>query len=162
MPLMRQILLRVGLAALTVVLAASTSVAEPLRIPLDAGWAIQASASVKLQGEAISRPGFQAQGWHAATVPGTIVGALVESGRYPDPYTAMNLRAIPGTTYPIGEQFALLPMPSDSPYSVSWWYRRGIDLPAATRDRAVLLDLHRVNYPPDILGNGGRITTDGR
>ena len=159
---MRQILLRVGLTALTVVLAASTSVAEPLRIPLDAGWAIQSSASVKLQGEAISRPGFQAQGWHAATVPGTIVGALVESGRYPDPYTAMNLRAIPGTTYPIGEQFALLPMPSDSPYSVSWWYRREFDLPAATRDRAIWLNLNGINYRANIWVNGVRIaTSDG-
>jgi exo-1,4-beta-D-glucosaminidase len=144
---------------LTVALAASASVAEPLRIPLDTGWAIQSSAGVKLQGDAISRPGFPSQGWHTATVPGTIVGALVESGRYPDPYTAMHLRAIPGTTYPIGEQFALLPMPSDSPYNVSWWYRREFGLPAATRDRTIWLNLNGINYRANIWVNGVRIAT---
>src|SRR5919197_3269203 len=153
---MRELLLRLALAV-SVVLAASASVAEPLRIPLDAGWAIQSSASVKLTGDAISQPGFSTQGWHAATVPGTIVGALVESGRFPDPYTAMNLRSIPGTTYPIGEEFSLLPMPSDSPYSVSWWYRREFDLPASTRDRTIWLNLNGINYRANIWVNGVRI-----
>lgn len=66
-------------------------------------------------------------------------GALVAAGVYPDPYFGMNLRAIPGETYPIGEQFSNLPMPDDSPFRASWWYRTEFSLPAARPDRRVVL-----------------------
>lgn len=33
----------------------------------------------------------------------------------------MNLRDIPGTTYPVGDRFTLLPMPDRSPFRPSWW-----------------------------------------
>ena len=103
---MRSLFVRVALAGLGTALSSTASHAESLRMPLASGWAIQSSAAVAPAGDAISRPGFSTDGWHAATVPGTIVGALVEDGRYPNPYTGMNLRAIPGTTYPVGAQFA--------------------------------------------------------
>src|SRR5438034_1147851 len=84
----------------------SVSGAEAVRIPLASGWAIQSSAAVAAGGDAVSRPGFSVEGWHPASVPGTVVGALVDEGRFPNPYAGMNLRAMPGTTYPIGGQFA--------------------------------------------------------
>ncbi|HEX3740252.1 MAG TPA: hypothetical protein VHV29_11055 [Terriglobales bacterium] len=45
---------------------------------------------------------------------------LVEEKVYPDPYTGMNLRSIPGTTYPIFEDFSNVPMPPTSPFRQSW------------------------------------------
>jgi exo-1,4-beta-D-glucosaminidase len=140
-------------------LSPSPSEAQPFRAPLASGWAIESSAAVKASGEAISRPGFSTAGWHAATVPGTIVGALVEEGRFPNPFFGMNLRSIPGTTYPIGEQFALLPMPADSPYKVSWWYRREFDLPPANVSPVVWLNFNGINYRANIWVNGTRIAT---
>ncbi len=59
-----------------------------------------------------SRPlGYKTNGWHSATVPTTVVAALVADKTYPDPYYGKNLRDIPGTTYPIGKNFSLLSMP---------------------------------------------------
>src|SRR6476660_9514118 len=96
---------------------------QTTRIPLKDGWAIQSSADVTAAGAAISQPGFDVSRWHKVTVPNTVVGALVQKGVYPDPYFGMNLRSIPGTTYPIGERFTLLPTPNDSPFKPAWWYR---------------------------------------
>jgi exo-1,4-beta-D-glucosaminidase len=156
---MRSLFVRVALAGLGTALSSTASHAESWRMPLASGWAIQSSAAVAPAGDAISRPGFSTDGWHAATVPGTIVGALVEEGRYPNPYTGMNLRAIPGTTYPVGAQFALLPIPAASPYKKAWWYRREFDIPAASRDRAVWLHFNGINYRANIWVNGARIAT---
>src|SRR5438477_11353770 len=103
--------------------------AAQTRVPLASGWRIQSSAAVPAKGDAISRPGFATAGWHPATVPGTVFGALVEEGQFPNLFVGMNLRSVPGTTYPIGAQFANLAMPQDSPYKPSWWYRTEIDLP---------------------------------
>src|SRR5215204_5586659 len=136
---MRRILFRVLIAALAAALSPSVSHAQSNRLPLASGWSIQSSAAVGAKADAISRVGFSTAGWHSATVPGTIVGALVEQGRYPDPYTGMNLRSIPGTTYPIGQQFALVPMPPNSPYKVPWWYRREFDLVRPIEGRSVWL-----------------------
>src|SRR5262245_56480862 len=94
-------------------LMAPSAVASPLF--LRDGWAIQSSARVPAKGDAVSRPGFSTEGWHSITVPNTVVGALVESGQFKDPFFGTNLRSIPGTTYPIGQRFTLLPMPEDSP-----------------------------------------------
>src|SRR5262245_25016016 len=115
---------RILLVAMATTAGTPVAVAQPLRVPLASGWRIQSSALTPAKGDAISRRGFSTDGWHAATVPGTVVGALVEAGRFPDPYVGMNLRSMPGTTYPIGSQFALLPVPADSPYKPPWWYRR--------------------------------------
>ena len=43
--------------------------------------------------------------WYRATTPSTVVGALVEDGVYRDPFFGMNLRSLPGMTYPIGANF---------------------------------------------------------
>src|SRR5919204_5112434 len=96
-----------------------------------ADWHIQSSAHVGAKGEAISGPGFSTAGWHAAKVPGTIVGALVDDGTFREPFVGMNMRSIPGTSYPIGGQFSNLPMPADSPYKAAWWYRCEFELPAS-------------------------------
>ena len=100
-------------------------------------WTLQSSAKAVAQGDAISSAGYDARGWHRVTVPNTVVGALVENGTYQDPYFGMNLRKIPGTTYPIGERFTLLPMPDDSPFKPSWWYRTEFDVPADRAGRSI-------------------------
>src|ERR1041384_3449061 len=78
-------------------------------VPLTRDWALQSSAKVPDKGEAISRPGYATTGWYAVTVPNTLVGALVENGTYPDPYFGMNLRSLPGMTYPVAKNFSHLP-----------------------------------------------------
>ena len=104
--------------------------APALTLPLREGWTLQSSAKVTETGEAISSASFQTRDWIQADVPTTVVAAQVKSGLLPDPFYGMNLRQYPGVSYPIGFNFSNVPMPPDSPYAVSWWYRKEFTLPA--------------------------------
>src|SRR5512135_704376 len=110
-------------------MASATCVAAPQigagapPLLLREGWAIQSSADVHEKGNAISTPGYQARDWYPATMPSTVLSALVKNRVYPDPYTDMNLRSIPGTTYPVFTNFSEVPMPPGSPFRNSWWFR---------------------------------------
>ena len=86
-------------------------------------WAIQSSALVQEAGDVVSKPGYKTTGWYPATMPSTVVAALVKDHVYPNPAFGMNLRAISGTSYPIGMNFSNVHMPPDSPYRVPWWFR---------------------------------------
>src|SRR2546422_6375818 len=156
---MRQWLVHLLSVATIAAVAGPVSAADQIRLPLAAGWTIQSSAAAAEKGDSISRPGFSTAGWHQASVPGTVVAALVEEGQFPNLYTGMNLRAVPGTTYPIGAQFANLPMPADSPYKSSWWYRKEFDLPASTSKQHVWLNFNGINYRANVWVNGTRVAT---
>jgi exo-1,4-beta-D-glucosaminidase len=72
----------------------------------------------------------------------------------------MNLRGIPGTSYPIGSVFSRGPMPLDSPYRVSWWYRKEFDAaPAAGRRQWLHFD--GINNRANIWLNGTQIASTG-
>jgi exo-1,4-beta-D-glucosaminidase len=127
------------------------------KVKLEQGWAIQSSCKVEEKGEQISSPTFKPAGWHRTRVPSTVLAALVADRTYPDPYFAMNLRSIPGTTYPIATNFAHQPMPDDSPFKCSWWYRTEFTLPANFRDRNVWLHFGGINYRANVWLNGKQI-----
>lgn len=126
---------------------------------LDRDWTLQSSARLAAGGAELSRVGYDTSGWHRITVPNTVVGALVDIGHLPDPYYGMNLRSLAGTTYPIGERFTLLPMPPDSPYKPSWWYRTEFDVAAGTAGRHVALHFNGINYRANIWMNGRLLAT---
>jgi exo-1,4-beta-D-glucosaminidase len=149
---------RIAIALLVAASWPALSRAESFRVPLATGWTIQSSAAVNATGAAVSQPDFSTSGWHTAAVPGTVVGALVDEGTFKDPYFGMNFRNIPGTTYRIGEEFSLLPIPAGSPYKRSWWYRKEFELPA-TGLPVVWLNFNGINYRANIWVNGARIAT---
>ena len=62
------------------------------RLTLREGWTLQTSAKVEAKGEVISTPKFVPKGWHSATVPTTVVSALVKDKTFKDPLFGMNLR----------------------------------------------------------------------
>jgi exo-1,4-beta-D-glucosaminidase len=134
--------------------AAQGSLSQNSRLPLHSGWQLQSSCSTQASGAQISTPGFSSTGWHATTVPSTVVAALVADGTYPDPDYGMNLRKIPGSTYPIGKNFAKLPMAKDSPFACSWWYRTELTLPQDFQGRTVWLHFEGINYRANIWING--------
>jgi exo-1,4-beta-D-glucosaminidase len=127
------------------------------KIYLQSGWRLQSSCQFSATGDQISTAGFKTDGWHSTEVPSTVVAALVADKTYPDPYDAMNLRDIPGTTYPIGKNFSLLPMPKDSPFRCSWWYRTEFKLPENFHDRHVWLHFGGINNRANIWLNGHQI-----
>ena len=122
------------------------------------GWRIASACKVDAGGETVSTPGFTADNWLKATVPSTVLAAQVAAGVFPDPYFGMNLRQIPGTSYPIGQLFANLPMPADSPYRCGWWYRTEFKTPPAEgNDGRVWLNFGGINYRADIWLNGRQV-----
>src|SRR5271165_5364111 len=123
------------------------------------GWAIQSSADVHETGDAISTPGFKARDWYPATLPSTVLSALVKDRVYPDPYTGVNLRSIPGTSYPIFHDFSELMMPPGSPFAHSWWFRTDFQVPAECRGKTLWLNFDGINYRANVWMNGHQIAS---
>ena len=138
------------------VIAASANAATVTH--LHDGWRIGSACKADADGAKISISGYPVDNWLKATVPTTVLAAQVAAGVFPDPYFGTNLRQIPGTTYPIGQLFANLPMASDSPYRCVWWYRTEFKTPAkAEKDGKVLLHFGGINYRADIWVNGHQV-----
>ncbi len=127
------------------------------RFALTDSWTLQSSSKVEQTGEVLSKPSFQPKGWYEVSVPTTVVAALVKHKLLPDPFFGMNLRQFSGMSYPIGDNFSSLPMPPDSPYAVSWWYRKTFALPASDRGKTIWLNFRGINYRANIWLNGKQI-----
>jgi exo-1,4-beta-D-glucosaminidase len=152
--------LRLLLPFFSIVVAAAQPGLQPdssLTLPLRDGWSLQSSGKVAGTGEAISSTTFQAENWIQAEIPTTVVAAQVKSGLLPDPFYAMNLRQYPGVGYPIGSNFSNIPMPPDSPYAVSWWYRKEFALPDVFAGKTVWLNFRGINYRANVFLNGKQI-----
>jgi exo-1,4-beta-D-glucosaminidase len=146
------------------VAAGSNAASKPSRVDSSADklalrdhWALQSSAKFEATGEFISTTAFVPKGWHDITVPTTVVAALVRDKTLPDPFFADNLRKFPGVTYPIGGNFSNLPMQSDSPYAVSWWYRKQFAAPTNYAGKTAWLNFGGINYRANIWLNGKQI-----
>jgi len=120
-------------------------------------WFIQSSIDARSDGATISKPGFATQGWYPATLPSTVLSALVEDKVYPDPYVGMNLRSIPGTAYPIFEDFSNIQMPPSSPFRQSWWYRTEFKLPPEYSGKTLWLEFDGINYRANVWMNGVQV-----
>jgi len=140
------------ICCLLIIVAGANAGAQTRRMLHD-GWSLQSSEKVGVDGRAISSPGYSASGWYKATVPSTVVGALVEDGVFKDPFFGMNLRDIPGMTYNIGLNFVHLPMDSTSPYAKPWWYRTTFTA-RAPRGKHVVLHFDGINYRANVWLNG--------
>ena len=127
------------------------------RISLDKNWHIQSACKLNDGGDKISRAGYNLQSWLGTTIPHTVLGAQVDAKIFPDPFFGMNLRAIPGTAYPIGKNFTNLPMPDDSPYKCSWWYRTEFHLGPQQQGKNIWLHFDGINYRANIWVNGKQI-----
>src|SRR5437868_5699613 len=116
------------------------------QLPLSSGWSLQSSAKTTDSGDVISTPKFQPKDSYQVSVPTTVFAALVSQKVYPDPTFGMNLRSVPGVTYPIGSNFSNRPMEPDSPYAVPWWYRKAFDLPGSYKGKIIWLRFGGINY----------------
>jgi exo-1,4-beta-D-glucosaminidase len=153
--------------------------AQELRLERD--WRIQSSSVAGTDGARISSTAYVPAQWYAATVPSTIVGALVDDGVYEDRFQGaepraadgtarqgeaakgkdvffgMNLRRLPGMTYADGTIYDHIEMDPSSPFAVPWWYRTVFRLPAGFHGRRVTLHFDGINYRASIWLNGKRI-----
>ncbi|HTS12817.1 MAG TPA: LamG-like jellyroll fold domain-containing protein [Candidatus Limnocylindrales bacterium] len=112
------------------------------RWTLASGWTLTPAPEVKSTGEEVSRPGFAAKDWWAATVPGTVLTTMVDRGVYPDPDYGLNNLAIPET---LNKQ--------------DYWYRVEFKAPSSLAGRRALLTFQGINYRADVWLNGHSLGT---
>ncbi len=116
------------------------SSAESSTIVLSTGWKIQSSVNIASDGQAISSDSFIPAGWHPATVPETVLSALVKDGTYTNIYFGTNLAAIP-----------------TAPFTNTWWYRTGFNLSATQAAQDGRLTFNGINYRANIWLNGKQL-----
>ena len=126
---------------------------------LKQGWAIQSSEKVKETGEELATAGFQAQGWYPASIPSTVLAALVANGVYPDPFFGMNLRQVPGNLPPPLDVSASRPE-LGSPFRKAWWYRTEFEVPADFQGKKIWLHFGGLNFRARVWLNGRRLAED--
>ncbi len=126
---------------------------------LHTGWWLASGCKVPATGEQLSTASYRrgASSWTATSVPSTVLAAQVSGGQFKDPYFDRNLRAIPGTDYPIGKIFSRMPMSPNSPYACPWWYRTRFAVPAAARGKTLWLRFGGINYRANIWVNGQQL-----
>jgi exo-1,4-beta-D-glucosaminidase len=150
------------LTLLTAPLTRAQQANEPAPLlRLHAGWWLASGCKLPATGDQLStaayRPG--AGSWTATSVPSTVLAAQVSGGQFTDPYFDRNLRAIPGTDYPIGKVFSRMPMSPDSPYACPWWYRTRFAVPTTARGKTLWLRFGGINYRANIWVNGQQLAT---
>jgi beta-mannosidase len=107
------------------------------------GWKMQDSAVVgATPGTTISTASYSASTWYTATVPGTVLGTLVDQGVYSDPYVGNNMLQIPDL----------------AAQQRRYWFRGTFDVTLTTGQR-VWLELGGINYFATIFVNGTQVGT---
>lgn len=104
------------------------------------GWLIQSSAKVAASGEKISAAGYVPKDWYPASVPTTVLSALVKNNVYRDIYFADNLKSVP-----------------EEPFKVSWWFRTEFHIPARPDLGSISLEFDGVNYRANVWLNGKKV-----
>ncbi len=108
-------------------------------------WHIQSSATCGEKGDKISTPGFEPKGWYSASVPTTVLAALVKNGVYKNIYFARNLEKIPS------DQF-----------KNSWWYRKEFVIEKPELYKNYRLVFEGINYKANVWFNSKIIASSKR
>ncbi|MCE5225516.1 MAG: hypothetical protein LLG05_06600, partial [Porphyromonadaceae bacterium] len=109
---------------------------------LNSNWQIQSSAKVTVNGQEISGANFSTKNWYAATVPGSILGSLVNDSLYKDVFFGRNLEKIP-----------------DSLFNVPWWYRTTFNVSNIYSGQIYRLRFNGISYRADIWLNGQKVAS---
>jgi Exo-beta-D-glucosaminidase Ig-fold domain/Glycosyl hydrolases family 2/Glycosyl hydrolases family 2, sugar binding domain/Glycosyl hydrolases family 2, TIM barrel domain len=114
----------------------------PQPVVLSAGWQLQDAAKATEPGAQVSSAAFEAHGWYAAAVPGTVLTTLVNNHVYPEPLYGENDRE------------DVIP---ESLVHTSYWYRTVIRVPSTYTGRHVWLNFDGINYSADVWVNGVQV-----
>ncbi|WP_194892712.1 discoidin domain-containing protein [Catenulispora pinisilvae] len=120
------------------------TVAADGTVPIESGWNLTLDDwAPSSSGATLSSAGTDTGDWLPATVPGTVLGSLVEQGHLPDPAYGMNNLAIP-----------------EALSRHAWWYRRAFELPRgldAGPGRHLWLEFDGVDDQAEVWLNGTRV-----
>ncbi|RYU95448.1 glycoside hydrolase family 2 protein [Emticicia agri] len=110
---------------------------------LSDNWTIASTKETNTDAKTLSTQLINPGKWVKATVPTTVLGALVEAGVYKDPFMGKNLESIPR-----------------APFENSWWFRNTFqieDLNAKEEQLTLLID--GVNYRANFWLNGVQVAS---
>ncbi|MEU4191411.1 discoidin domain-containing protein [Kribbella sp. NPDC026611] len=108
--------------------------------PIESGWTLTMDDFAgTADGAVLGQPGVDTSTWLPAVVPGTVLGSLVEQGRFPDPVEGMNNLEIP-----------------EALSRHAWWYHRKFDRPVASGTRA-WLEFDGINHLAEVWLNGQQV-----
>jgi hypothetical protein len=103
-------------------------------------WRLQRASLVDALPEDISTPGFQADDWIIATVPGTVLTSYRNIGALPDPDYSDNQQQI-----------------SESFFLSDFWYRNEFILPRAFAGGRLFLNLDGINWKANVYVNSKKV-----
>ena len=109
-------------------------------LSLEKNWQIQSAALTELNGAAISSAAGSPAGWHLASVPTTVLAALVNDGVY--------------TNIFFGTNFAKIPT---APFANAWWFRKEFSVSENQAAENADLIFEGINYRANIWLNGRQI-----
>ena len=124
-------------------------------------WRLKSSTQVTPLGNVLSLPTYQTHDWYQATVPTSVLGALVKAGVYPDPHFDLNDLKIPDASDNLNKRLGLskysyikgVPNPFKDPY----WFRTTFLVPAHQKGRRTWLNFDGINYRADVWVNGKQV-----
>jgi hypothetical protein len=100
-------------------------------------WKLSPQADAQATGEQISSPGFTADSWLNAQVPGTVFCSYVLAGKEKDPNYGDNIYQV-----------------DLKKYDRNFWYRTDFTVPAGFKGTRIWLNLDAVNRDADVFVNG--------
>lgn len=125
-------------------LCAFSFLANAQVIEIKKNWKLQAQDKIKVSGKELSSQS-DVSTWYNATVPQTVMAALVENGVYKDPYFSDNISKIPTAQF---EQ--------------AWWYVNTFTVDNFDTTNAATLFLDGINYKANIWLNGKLIADSSK
>ncbi|HEU0226377.1 MAG TPA: beta galactosidase jelly roll domain-containing protein [Arachidicoccus soli] len=120
---------------------------------------LQSSTQIKQNGKSLSNPAFHSTiSWFKATVPSTVLTALVANKIYPDPYVGMNNMLIPDASDSFNSMYDLnkysyLPNVKN-PWKDPYWYRTHFKIDAKDKGATYQLIFNGINYRAEVWLNG--------
>ncbi len=110
---------------------------------MESGWRLTLDDWADGDGAKLSKTAVDTSSWLPATVPGTVLGSLVDQGKLPDPVAGLNNLHIP-----------------EALSRHAWWYKRDFELPHGLRTgsgRRIWLEFDGINHTADIWLNGNHV-----
>ena len=100
-------------------------------------WKIQSSEKLIVSGKIVSTESYNTKDWYTASVPTTVLAALVKNGIYKNIFVGENLKSIPT------DQF-----------QKSWWYRTEFVISDNQNLNTYQINFNGINYRANIWVNG--------
>ena len=104
-------------------------------------WQLARASQVGAKGEEVATKAFNADGWIAATVPGTALMSYVNIGALPDPALADNWNNA-----------------SESFFNSNFWYRTTFRVPSEMKGRHIFLNFDGINWKANVFLNGKKVS----